>query len=320
MGAGDWLWVRPGQVLHFPDGPGHADDTVLVLPTGFPSIATDALIRDGEHIAYRQLLFAGFTGGPPRPLREPACMPAGVPWWRRLRQVLPCRSGARSCCWYDGGDRHRVNAMAIEALGRVRTQGVDPDGITGFATAHATTAGATAWETGAPATPFNVANAIQPSRGTGYINGRSRAGHAGVRRTLHRRPAPRRRGVARPAAQAPAHDRPAPERRHRLADDAPGSRSASAEGVAVGYSAREAGPVPSSLRIWCAGRTVADPWQESAGETGTHPWRIAAVVSLRNREGEGARTQRGHGGPWCARRCSKARTCLPRTGSTTGVN
>ncbi|MGV9933596.1 hypothetical protein ACWDY4_23845 [Streptomyces olivaceoviridis] len=30
-----------------------------------------------------QMLFAGFTGGPPRPprpLREPTCMPAVVPW------------------------------------------------------------------------------------------------------------------------------------------------------------------------------------------------------------------------------------------------
>jgi AraC-like DNA-binding protein len=53
MGAGDWLWVWPGQVLQFPDGPGESDATVLVFPTGFPSAATDALIRDGEHIAYR---------------------------------------------------------------------------------------------------------------------------------------------------------------------------------------------------------------------------------------------------------------------------
>ncbi|MET8566035.1 hypothetical protein ABZV75_37800 [Streptomyces flaveolus] len=123
-----------------------------------------------------QLLFAEFTGGPPRPLREPTCMPAGAPRWRRpLRQVLPCRSGARSCCWYDGGDWHRVNTMAIEALRRAPTQGVDPDGMEEFATAHATTVGATAWESGGMATLFNVANTIQLSRGTGYINGRHRA-------------------------------------------------------------------------------------------------------------------------------------------------
>jgi AraC-like DNA-binding protein len=94
LGAGDWLWVWPGQVLQFPEGSGAgtkptagagtgtkptagagtgtkptagaeagadatagpeagADATVLVFPTGFPSAATDALIRDGEHVPYR---------------------------------------------------------------------------------------------------------------------------------------------------------------------------------------------------------------------------------------------------------------------------
>ncbi|MFK0121050.1 helix-turn-helix transcriptional regulator [Streptomyces sp. NPDC090994] len=53
LGAGDWLWVWPGQVIQFPDGPGDADATVLVFPSGFPSAATDALIRDGEHVPYR---------------------------------------------------------------------------------------------------------------------------------------------------------------------------------------------------------------------------------------------------------------------------
>ncbi len=52
-GVGDWLWVWPGQVLQFPDGPGECDATVLVFPTGFPSAATDVLIRDGEHAPYR---------------------------------------------------------------------------------------------------------------------------------------------------------------------------------------------------------------------------------------------------------------------------
>jgi AraC-like DNA-binding protein len=53
LGAGDWLWVWPGQVLQFPGGPGAGDATVLVFPSGFPSAATDALIRDGEHTPYR---------------------------------------------------------------------------------------------------------------------------------------------------------------------------------------------------------------------------------------------------------------------------
>ncbi|MFI8191565.1 helix-turn-helix domain-containing protein [Streptomyces sp. NPDC085946] len=53
VAEGDWLWVWPGQVVQFPDGPGSAEGTVLVFPTGFPSAATDALIRDSEHIPYR---------------------------------------------------------------------------------------------------------------------------------------------------------------------------------------------------------------------------------------------------------------------------
>ncbi len=53
VGPGDWLWVWPGQVLQFPEGPGDGDATVLVFPSGFPSAATDALIREGEHTSYR---------------------------------------------------------------------------------------------------------------------------------------------------------------------------------------------------------------------------------------------------------------------------
>ncbi|GLY14933.1 transcriptional regulator [Kineosporia sp. NBRC 101677] len=51
--AGDWLWVWPGQVLHFPDGPGAGDATVLVFPAGFPRSATNDLIRDAEHTLNR---------------------------------------------------------------------------------------------------------------------------------------------------------------------------------------------------------------------------------------------------------------------------
>ncbi|MGW1838131.1 helix-turn-helix transcriptional regulator [Streptomyces sp. NPDC002067] len=61
LAAGDWLWVWPGQVLRFPDGPGACDATVLVFPTGFPGGATDALIRHGEHLAQRLV-----TPGPER--------------------------------------------------------------------------------------------------------------------------------------------------------------------------------------------------------------------------------------------------------------
>ncbi|MFI2780061.1 helix-turn-helix transcriptional regulator [Streptomyces sp. ALB3] len=61
LGAGDWLWVWPGQVLRFPEGTGDGDATVLVFPTGFPTTATDSLIRHGEHLACRLI-----TPDPPR--------------------------------------------------------------------------------------------------------------------------------------------------------------------------------------------------------------------------------------------------------------
>ncbi|WAP53674.1 helix-turn-helix transcriptional regulator [Streptomyces sp. S465] len=61
LSAGDWLWVWPGQVLRFPDGAGAGDATALVFPSGFPSAATDALIRDGEDIPHRLI-----TPDPPR--------------------------------------------------------------------------------------------------------------------------------------------------------------------------------------------------------------------------------------------------------------
>ncbi|MFE1476485.1 hypothetical protein ACFW6N_21865 [Streptomyces cyaneofuscatus] len=123
----------------------------------------------------------------PRPFREPVCMPTGVPWWRRwMRQVLPDR-GARSCCWYHGGDWHTVNALALQVLDRARAQSVDPDDMEEFATAHATAAGATQWESEALATLFSIGDAIQPASEPGYINGQHRAQamlEAGVRRTV----------------------------------------------------------------------------------------------------------------------------------------
>lgn len=80
----------------------------------------------------------------PAPFREPACMLAGVPWWRRrLRQVVPRRGGARTRCWYHGGDWHRVNAVALQVLQRARAQPMAPDDMEEFATAHAVEAGAT---------------------------------------------------------------------------------------------------------------------------------------------------------------------------------
>ncbi|MEV5177972.1 hypothetical protein AB0L10_44870 [Streptomyces flaveolus] len=123
----------------------------------------------------------------PHPFREPGCMPASVPWWRRwLRQILPRRS-ARSCCWYHGGDWHAVNALALQVLGRARAQGVDGDDMMDFAIAHATAVGVGGWQTEALATLFSIGDAIQPDSEGGYINGQHRAQamlEAGVRRTV----------------------------------------------------------------------------------------------------------------------------------------
>jgi hypothetical protein len=87
--------------------------------------------------------------------------------------------------------------MALHVLKRARAQSADLDDMEEFAIAQAAAAGTTHWETEALATLFNTANAIQPSNGTGYINGWHRAQampEAGVRRTVV--PAPRRRDVA----------------------------------------------------------------------------------------------------------------------------
>ncbi|MFE2046779.1 hypothetical protein ACFXAZ_38870 [Streptomyces sp. NPDC059477] len=131
--------------------------------------------------------FAVVRLGRPEPFREPGCMPAGVRWRRRwTRQVLP-RRGARTCCWYHGGDWHTVSAMALDVLKRARAQGVEADGMEEFALAHAAAADATGWETEALATLFSIADAIQPDSETGYINGQHRAQallEAGVRRTV----------------------------------------------------------------------------------------------------------------------------------------
>ncbi|MFF1407665.1 hypothetical protein [Streptomyces sp. NPDC058294] len=138
-----------------------------------------------------RLVFAEFAVtrlARPRPFREPACMPAGVPWWRRwTRQVLPRRRAARTCCWYHGGDWRAVNAMALEVLERARAQCMEPDDMEELAIAHAAAAGASRWQTEALVSLFNIANALQPASQTGYINGQHRAQamlEAGVRRTV----------------------------------------------------------------------------------------------------------------------------------------
>ncbi|MGW2272592.1 hypothetical protein [Streptomyces yangpuensis] len=137
-----------------------------------------------------QMLFEEFAVtrlARPRPFREPHCMPAGVPWWRRwLRQVMP-QEATRTCCWYHGGDWHRVNAMALQVLRGARAQSLRAEDVEEFAVAYAALVGATDWETEALATLFNTWDAIQPDSEGGYINGQHRSQamlEAGVRRTV----------------------------------------------------------------------------------------------------------------------------------------
>ncbi|GGS29285.1 hypothetical protein Snoj_25580 [Streptomyces nojiriensis] len=111
----------------------------------------------------------------PRPFREPECMPTGVPWWRRwTRQLLP-RRAARVCCWYHGGDWHRVNEMALQVLRDARAQVVEAEAMQEFSVKYAASAGATDWETTALATLFSTCDAIQPDSEGGYINGQHRS-------------------------------------------------------------------------------------------------------------------------------------------------
>jgi hypothetical protein len=77
--------------------------------------------------------------------------------------------------------------MVLQVLQRARAQSVDPDDMDGFATAHAAAAGATRWQTEAPATLLSIVDVIQPASETGYINGQHRAQvmlEAGVHRTV----------------------------------------------------------------------------------------------------------------------------------------
>ncbi|MFZ0120738.1 MAG: carboxymuconolactone decarboxylase family protein [Pseudonocardiaceae bacterium] len=127
----------------------------------------------------------------PDPVREPHCMPVGVPWWRRLvRQVLPSRR-TEYCCWYQSGDWHKVSETAIRLVRQSQRNAVPTDGIASHVLAQAETEGLTGWELDALDTIVSPADGIQiEPDGDGhrfYINGQHRAQallDAGVHRTI----------------------------------------------------------------------------------------------------------------------------------------
>ncbi|MEV7989551.1 hypothetical protein [Micromonospora sp. NPDC085948] len=135
--------------------------------------------------------------GLPRPdlHGEPACMPAGTTWSRRLvRQVMPRRS-LRDCCWYHSVDWAAASDAAVAALARADTEPLksaptdDPENARMFSAVTALRAqGLDGRVLEAAETLFldpiqpEVSGAVVP-----YINGRHRADamlDAGVRHTV----------------------------------------------------------------------------------------------------------------------------------------
>lgn len=125
----------------------------------------------------------------PEPFREPACMPRGTSWPRRLgRQLLPRRS-ARSCCWYHGGDWHRVSRAAIRLVRAARKAEVPTDDIYLWCKERIRQQNLSEWEIAAlDSLLAGPGIGIQPSEGGhSYINGQHRAQamlDTGVHRTV----------------------------------------------------------------------------------------------------------------------------------------
>jgi hypothetical protein len=123
---------------------------------------------------------------------EPACMPSGTPWWRRLaRQVVP-RRRLLGCCWYHGVDWALVAEAAIAALAtadaepREHDPDEDPEDERLFAAMSALRAQGLDEQVLKAAETLFI-GAIQPDGVVPYIDGRHRAQamlDAGVRRTV----------------------------------------------------------------------------------------------------------------------------------------
>lgn len=129
---------------------------------------------------------------------EPACMPAGTPWRRRLfRQVVPRRSGL-SCCSYHRVDWAEASAAAVTALARADSgepeqdpddEQDDPEDERMFGALQALRSAGLDEVTRRAAESLFL-DPIQPEAADGvvpYINGRHRVQamlDAGVRRTV----------------------------------------------------------------------------------------------------------------------------------------
>lgn len=132
----------------------------------------------------------------PNPVREPDCMPVGIPWWRRLARQLVPNHRIEYCCWYHGGNWHTVSETAIRLVRQSQRNAVPADGMASHVLAQAEAEGLTGWELDALDTIVSPADGIQIERdGDGQF--------------LRQRPAPRS-GVAR--------RRGPPHHRDRLAD------------------------------------------------------------------------------------------------------
>lgn len=96
------------------------------------------------------------------------------------------RRGSLTCCWYHGGDWHRVNVMARTVLARARTNGTDVGGMKEAARAYAHQTGAGEWQAQALVSLFDPGVAIQADD-EDYTNGNHRTRamlDAGVPRTI----------------------------------------------------------------------------------------------------------------------------------------
>jgi hypothetical protein len=127
----------------------------------------------------------------PEPFRESACMSAGVRWWRRLGRQVVGRRRRRDCCWYHGGNWHRVSRLAARLVRQARQEGAVGNDVADRARAAAAAAGVAGWEAEALDSLLMPYDGLILERDDDlrrvYVNGQHRAQallDAGVHRTV----------------------------------------------------------------------------------------------------------------------------------------